>query len=234
MVVWVILKLRRINRHYLLQQRLSPSQKRQRSVFTRKVKPRRVGNLLGAVPRLRVFIACSGALVICGLSAVGVCGCGGSGSADVTPTSSSRTVSVSTAVVAPSAPPARTTVPSPVGASTPQAAALAFENALDNEDAATLCQYATPHYIAEVAELLGVGVKTDCRDIMTNDFSSMGAQAVDPSTEHPTVVSTHGSGDIVYVRIDFNIPPGAVAQLSDSTLPVDLIDGRWLVDAANT
>jgi len=122
----------------------------------------------------------------------------------------------------------------PPGASTPQAAALGFENATDNQDPSGVCQYITPHYLAEASHYVSAGAGASCTTIWSENFQKIGPPEVDPSTENPSVVSTTGSGSTVHVRINFGIPASAVAQLDDSTLPVEEIGGRWLVDAANT
>jgi hypothetical protein len=122
----------------------------------------------------------------------------------------------------------------PSGSSTPQAAALAFENALENRDPSTICEYVTPQYLAELAHAVGAAAGGTCVAIWTENFQNIGPPEVEPSTEHPSVVSTTGSGNTVYVRINFGIPPSEVAQLEDSTVPVKRIGERWLVEAANT
>jgi hypothetical protein len=122
----------------------------------------------------------------------------------------------------------------PSGSSTPQAAALAFENALENQEPSTICQYITPQYLAELAHAVDAAAGAACMAVWTENFQNIGPPEVEPSTEHLSVVSTTGSGNTVYVRINFGIPPSAVAQLEDSTVPVKRIGKRWLVAAANT
>ena len=111
---------------------------------------------------------------------------------------------------------------------------MGFENAMDNQDPSGVCQYITPHYLGEVAHYVNAGSGASCTKIWSEDFQDIGPPEVDPSTENPSVVSTTGSGTTFRVRINFGIPPSAVAQMDDSTLPVDRVGGRWLVDAANT
>jgi len=91
-----------------------------------------------------------------------------------------------------------------------------------------------PQYLAELAHTVGTTAGATCTTIWTENFQDIGPAEVEPSNEHPRVASTTGSGNTVYVRINFGVPAWAVAQLEDATVPVKRFGERRHVEAANT
>jgi ketosteroid isomerase-like protein len=117
----------------------------------------------------------------------------------------------------------------PEGASTPSQGAVAFENAVDNQDAAALCNLITPAYVVAVAQALKASSSESCVDLWTSSWRTDGPSPIPPQEENPTVVSVQQAGDTAQVVIDYNIPPGSGATLANSTDTLVLQNGRWLV-----
>ncbi len=95
-------------------------------------------------------------------------GCGGSGSQSTGAPGQSRlggSGGSASATIQSSAP-----AFDPSGSSTPQTAALAFENADDNQDPSTICQYITTRYLAELAHAVGAAAGETCTTIWNEDF----------------------------------------------------------------
>ena len=106
---------------------------------------------------------------------------------------------------------------------------MAFENAIDNYDAAGTCDMISPAYLAAVVKLVKASSSESCVEIWTAVFKSDGPPPIPPSEENPSVVSVQQTGDSAQVVIDFNIPPNSGATLANNTDTLVLQSGRWLV-----
>lgn len=164
------------------------------------------------------LLACASSLVLVG------CGThpGPQASPKVTPSTAQPAPSTTTTSPAASA-------FDPEGASTPSEGAVAFENAIDNYDAAATCDLISPAYLAAAVKEVKASSSESCAEIWTGVFKSDGPSPIPPSEENPSVVSVQQTGATAQVVIDYNIPAGSGATLANDTDTLVLQNGRWLV-----
>jgi len=109
---------------------------------------------------------------------------------------------------------------------------VAFENAIDNQNAVALCNLITPAYVVAVAKATNASSSEPCVELWTNSWKTEGPSPIPPQEENPTVVSAQQTGDTAQVVIDYNIPPNSGATLANDNVTLTLQNGRWLVSTA--
>lgn len=119
----------------------------------------------------------------------------------------------------------------PAGAATPGEAALAFERADENKNAAAECQVLSTAYLKAIRDSGLVPVASSCEQLINNVYEERGTGPFDPQDYHPSVKSVSVAGSSATVVIDFGIDPHSAATLADQVVKLVQTDGRWLVDA---